>query len=232
MLPAMTLKLYGHDTSPYVRRVRVLLAEKGLAFERDANSWTVPDAEVLRINPMLRVPALVDSDGRDGKPQYLLDSKLIATYLYDRYSHPQGRGTGEPPLQATLFHPAHRYDDENALLCIDAATDSAINLFLLELDGIPKERAPYLKRQAERVQSCLSWLNERLAGRATFHDRSFGFLDIALSCALDWMLFRQRYPAREHEHLARFLDAHRDRPTLADTHPSRAAVSGPPKISR
>ena len=76
--------LYGHDTSPYVRRVRALLAELGLPFDRDMNSWSVPDATVLRINPMLRVPALVDGG------QVLLDSRLIATYLYERYGGCQG----------------------------------------------------------------------------------------------------------------------------------------------
>ena len=52
------LKLYGHDTSPYVRRIRVLLAELGLPFVRDSRSWTVADADVLKLNPCLRVPAL------------------------------------------------------------------------------------------------------------------------------------------------------------------------------
>ena len=54
------MKLYGHDTSPYVRRVRVLLTELGLPFERDANGWSNPSEAFLRINPLLRVPALED----------------------------------------------------------------------------------------------------------------------------------------------------------------------------
>lgn len=232
----MSIKLYGHDTSPYVRRIRVLLAEMGLPFERDADSWSVPTAEVLRLNPMLRVPVLADGDvlRPDGTPQYFLESKLIAAYLYERYSQvpPPPIEPGGLPLQASLFHPHHRYDDENALACIDAATDSAINVFLLELDGIGRDRSPYLKRQYERTRTCLSWLESRLAGRASFHEGVFSYLDIALTCSLDWMLFRERYPVFLHRGLERFLTQNALRPTLAATHPSRAASTAPPQTPR
>ncbi len=230
MLCRMALKLYGHDTSPYVRRVRVLLAEKALPFTRDLDSWSVPTAEVLRLNPILRVPVLLDTESKNGQPQYLLDSKLIAAYLYERFpSAPPAAFS--PPIQATLFHPAHRYDDENALLCLDAATDSAINIFLIEQSGIQREKVPYLLRQSERIKRCLAWLDERLAGGATFHEGMFGFLDIALTCALDWFLFRERYPVHDHKNLSRFLATHRERPTLAATHPSLAQNAAPPKLS-
>jgi glutathione S-transferase len=217
MLRGMPIKLYGHDTSPYVRRIRVLLAEKGLDFTRDADSWMTPTAEVLRINPILRVPALVDGE------QSLFDSKLIATYLYDRYPQAMAASTsGMPPFQTTLYHPDQRYDDENILHFIDAALDSAINVFVLELDGVTADRAAYLGRQGERIRRCMSWLEERLGDRATFHEGRFAFIDVALTCALDWFTFRKRYPVQEHPGLVRFLDAHRARPTLAATHPSLA----------
>lgn len=235
MLRRMALKLYGHDTSPYVRRIRVLLAEKGLPFERDTDGWSVATAEVLRINPMLRVPAMADIDPsrHAGQAQYLLDSKIIAAYLYDRYPQaPPPPPPGAMPLQSTMYHLKHRYDDENALFCIDAATDSAINVFLLELDGISRDRSPYLQRQMERIGSCLSWLDALLASRPTLHEGSFSYFDIAMVCALEWMLFRQRYPVLDHPHLAQFLERHANRPTLAATHPRHAANAGPPRISR
>lgn len=224
-----TITLFGHDTSPYVRRIRVLLAELGVPFQRDARSWNVPDAEVLRINPMLRVPALVDT--ASGKAQPVLDSRLIANYLYDRYQ--PGAATlsagGALPLQRTLFSTAERWNDENALSIIDAAADSLINVFLLDLDGIPREKAPYLQRQMERAGRCLSWLDERLAGRETFHPGAFGFLDIGLTCHLDWMIFRDRYPVSQHPNLMAFLERHKDRPSLDATHPRRADSAALPR---
>jgi glutathione S-transferase len=215
--------LYGHDTSPYVRRVRVLLSELGMPFERDARSWSVADAEVLRINPMLRVPALVDGG------QALLDSKLIAAYLYERYPASAAAPSGHVPLQPTLYHPEHAYDDQNALCCIDAAADSAINVFLLELDGIPAEQSPYLLRQQQRLRSCLGWLDDKLAGRDTLHPGCFSYVDIAIACTLDWMRFRKRYPVEDHANLRRFLELHRERPALAMTHPSKAQSAALPK---
>jgi glutathione S-transferase len=216
--------LYGHDTSPYVRRVRVLLAEKGLPFDRDADSWVNPSAAVLRLNPMLRVPALVDEG------QALLDSKLIATYLCERYPQPPPPPpAGHLPLQPTQWHPEHRWDDENTLLAIDAAVDSAINVFLLELDGIAAERAPYLGRQQTRLRSCLTWLDGKLAAGPTFHPGVFAPLDIALMCALQWLQFRNRYPVQEHAALSRFVAAHAARPSLATTHPALAQGATLPK---
>lgn len=218
------MKLYGHDTSPYVRRVRVLLAEKGLEFSRDEDSWTNPEAAVLRLNPMLRVPALVDGE------QALLDSKVIANYIYERHPQPPpAPPAGHPPLQSTLWHPGHRYDDENTLMAIDAAVDSTINLFLLELDGIAADGSPYLRRQRERVATCLTWVDAKLAGGTTFHPGVLAPIDIALMCALQWMEFRRRYPVEQHANLCRFVAAHRDRPSLDATHPSRAKNAAPPK---
>jgi glutathione S-transferase len=208
----------------------VLLAELALPFERDSRSWSVAEAEVLRLNPMLRVPALADTD-EAGQVQLLLDSKLIVNYLYDRYP-PAAPPTGaELGLSATLFSPHSRWDDENTLLVIDAAVDSAINVFLLELDGIGPAQAPYLQRQRERTARCVSWLEQRLGDGETLHPGSFGFLDIALLCALDWLTFRQRYPVADHPQLRRYSEQHRQRPSLLATHPSLASNTAPPKTT-
>lgn len=217
------MKLYGHDTSPYVRRIRVLLAEKGLPFERDPKSWT-EDGESQRLNPMLRVPVL-----RDGE-QLLLDSKLIAAYLYQRHPQPPpAPPAGHLPLQPTLWRPEHRWDDENTLHVIDTTVDTAVNLFLLELDGITGEDSAYLGRQRRRIRTCLAWLDDKLAGRSTFGEGAFAFLDLALVCALQWMDFRKRYPVHEHANLARVVAAHTGRASLASTHPSLAKNAAPPK---
>lgn len=220
------MKLYGHDTSPYVRRIRVLLAELGLPFERDANSWSNPDAAVLRLNPLLRVPALTDGE------LLLLDSKLIATYLYDRYpSSPPAPAGDELPLQPTLWHKEHRYDDENMLLVLDGATDSTINVFLLEMDGLKPAEVPYLGRQLQRVRGSMAWLDEKLAGKVSLHDGAVSFFDLSLVCALQWMQFRDRYPVAQHPNLLRFISAHQDRPSLRATHPSLAQNTAPPKVT-
>jgi glutathione S-transferase len=104
-----------------------------------------------------------------------------------------------------------------------------VNLFLLHLDEVPAERSPYMGRQGARIRSCLSFIDAKLAVRTTFHQGTFGPLDIALMCALQWLQFRDRYPVHEHNNLSRFVAAHAARPSLAATHPSLAANAAPPK---
>ncbi len=226
------LKLYGHDTSPYVRRIRVLLAELGLPFVRDSRSWTVADADVLKLNPCLRVPAL-EAPRSDGGTQLLLDSRIIAAFLYAQ----PGRSAptlpaGEPAVAPTLFDERTRWDDENALSILDAAQDSLINLFVLELDGITPSQSPYLQRQYARTESCLRWLDARLGASDTFHADRFSYLDMALSCTLDWAQFRERYPVGQHPNLARAIARHAQRPSLASTHPRLAQSAALPKAGK
>lgn len=226
------LKLYGHDTSPYVRRIRVLLAELGLPFVRDSRSWTVADADVLKLNPALRVPAL-EAPREDGTTQLLLDSRIIAAFLYAQPGRfPSTASGAQVPIASSLFLETSRWDDENALSILDAAQDSLINLFVLELDGITKAQSPYLQRQYARAESCLRWLDDRLGTCDTFHAGSFGYLDIALSCSLDWMLFRDRYPVQQHANLARAIERQAQRPSLLQTHPRLAASAALPKAGK
>jgi glutathione S-transferase len=220
------VKLFGHDTSPYVRRARVLLGELAIPFERDPAGWVKPSDEFIRLNPLMRVPALLD----DG--QAVLDSRLIAGYLYERSREPPpAPPAGHPPLQATLWAAGHRYDDENALLAIDAGVDSAINLFMLEQDGILPPASAYLRRQTQRIARCLSFIDDLMARGITLHDGVFSFTDIALCCALDWLVFRDRYDVSKHANLARFRAAHQERPSLRSTHPALAAPAPPPRAS-
>ena len=224
-----TLKLYGHDTSPYVRRIRVLLAELGHAFVRDDRSWTVADADVLRLNPALRVPAMA-ATVEGATTQLLLDSRIIASYVFSLPApKPPAPPTGMPAMATTMFDARTRWDDENTLSVIDAAQDSLINLFVLELDGITRDRSAYLQRQMQRATDCLRWIDARLAGCDTFHEGVWSYLDIALACSADWMLFRERYPVLQHENLARVLAKHADRPSLSTTHPRLAASAALPK---
>ena len=70
------MKLIGSLTSPFVRKVRVVLAEKKIecGFEIDS-PWT-PDSKVPNINPLGKIPILVFDD-----ETVLFDSRVISEYL-------------------------------------------------------------------------------------------------------------------------------------------------------
>lgn len=79
------IKLYDFPQSPYCQKVRLVLAEKELSFEKtfvDLVKNEQKSPEFLRLNPYGKVPVLVD----EGEAIY--DSTVINEYLEDEYPHP------------------------------------------------------------------------------------------------------------------------------------------------
>ena len=74
--------LYGMSISPFVRKVMVYLAEKGLPVEMPPHSPMAPSPEFLAISPFRKMPAF--SDGDFG----VCDSTAIITYLEAKYPTP------------------------------------------------------------------------------------------------------------------------------------------------
>lgn len=75
----MSLTLYGAPLSPFVRKVRLLLAEKGLDYQLEAIVPFGQPAWYREISPLGRIPALRDGD------LALADSSVICQYLEERY---------------------------------------------------------------------------------------------------------------------------------------------------
>jgi GST-like protein len=80
------IDLYTWST-PNGRKVSVMLEELGLPYKTHAINITKNDQftpEFLAINPNGKIPAIVDSDGPDGKPLALFESGAILIYLADK----------------------------------------------------------------------------------------------------------------------------------------------------
>lgn len=78
------MKLYGASLSPFVRKVLVFAAEKGIELESVPTAFGRPDPEFLATSPFGKIPGFADGDFR------ISDSSAIITYLEAK--HP------EPPL--------------------------------------------------------------------------------------------------------------------------------------
>ena len=79
------MKLYDFPQSPYCQKVRLVLAEKDLSYEKvfvDLMKNEQKAAEFLRLNPYGKVPVLLDED------EVIYDSTVINEYLEDEYPHP------------------------------------------------------------------------------------------------------------------------------------------------
>ncbi|HUO91137.1 MAG TPA: glutathione S-transferase family protein [Rhizomicrobium sp.] len=82
----MALIVYGGAVSPFVRKVRVMLAEKGLQYTLEQVNPFSPPPEFLRISPLKRIPVLRDTDHPE--PNTLPDSSIICDYLEHKYPDP------------------------------------------------------------------------------------------------------------------------------------------------
>ena len=76
------IKVYGVHGSPFVRKVFVTLDYKGIAYEIVPQMPFTGDKEYLKVNPLGKIPTLVDGDLTLG------DSKVICRYLENAYPEP------------------------------------------------------------------------------------------------------------------------------------------------
>lgn len=77
------LKLHGALLSPFVRKVRVVLAEKQVPYDLVPANPFEKSSQFLELSPLGRIPALEDEQGRS-----LADSSVIAEYLEERFPEP------------------------------------------------------------------------------------------------------------------------------------------------
>ena len=209
------LKLFGHDASPFVRRVRVLLAELRIPFERDAHGWQDPAPEFVAASPIQRVPML---DLGPGAPvRHVFESRVIAQLLYGL---PHPAPGGDPPFQDALLYPSLELLDQNVLSITDAAQDSLVNVFLLEGDGIRAEQSSYLQRQVTRARSCLDSLEQTYRGKRSLSPGRLAYVDVAVMSLLGWIRFRKRLDLAPWPGLLALEAAHAERPSLVSTRPS------------
>lgn len=82
----MALIIYGGSVSPFVRKVRVMLAEKGLDYSIEQISPFRPPPDFRDISPLGRIPAFRDTDLAE--PNHLSDSSVICDYLEHKFPAP------------------------------------------------------------------------------------------------------------------------------------------------
>lgn len=131
------VQLYDHPLSPFGFKVRILLYEKGIEFEKNEIQSESQREELLEVNPRGEVPALRDGD------TVVADSKIIAEYLEERWPTP-------PLLPADPGERAHaRRIEILADGALDAAT-LAIALFKVFRPALA-ETEPDAQKAAEAL---------------------------------------------------------------------------------
>jgi glutathione S-transferase len=82
----MALIVYGGTLSPFVRKVMIVLAEKGVEAKNEQVNPFAPPPEFLAISPLKRIPVLRDTDVPE--PNTLPDSSVICDYLEGKFPNP------------------------------------------------------------------------------------------------------------------------------------------------
>jgi glutathione S-transferase len=149
------LKLFGANPSPFVRKVKVVLAEKNLPFEQEQTSPFPPSAEFKKMSPLGRIPAFSDGD------KVLADSSIISAYL--ERTHPQ------PAL-----YPSDPYDYARALWFEEYADGGLApvigpRMFFNKIVGpllmkTPFDEALFHKTEQEDLPPMFSYLEGELKG--------------------------------------------------------------------
>ncbi len=195
------MKLIGSKTSPYVRKVRVILAEKSVVHEFVEDNVWAPETNVTAFNPLTKVPTLLLDDG-----EALYDSRVIAEYL-DTLP-----GVTFLPKDARARALARR---DEALG--DGISDAGI-LRRLELQRDPARQDPaWISRQMNKVQAGIGAVSRSVASRK---GAPMTLGDIACACALLWVEFRMPELAwRKDPALAAWIEAIERRASFASTKP-------------
>ena len=202
------MKLIGSLTSPYVRKVRIMMAEKKLDFQLLLQDPWAAD-EVLKSNPLGKVPCLVMEGG-----EAVFDSRVIVEYL-DTLS-PVGKlipASGRERIEVRTWE-----------ALADGVLDAAV---LARMEKVWPGRSEaqrstaWIDRQMSRIDAALAAMSKGLGDKPYCMGIHLTLADIAVGCALGYLNFR--FPAIEwrepHANLARLADKLATRQSFIDTLP-------------
>lgn len=204
------MKLIGTTTSPYVRKVRIVMAEKKLDYQFVIENVWADDVSVSAANPLGKVPRLLF----EGYETALHDSRVIVEYL-DTLS-PVGK----------LLPPSgrERADVKTLEALADGVLDAAV-LARLEATwpgrGEGERSQAWIDRQMGKVEAGLQAMSKALGEKPFCCGIHMSLADIAIGCALGWLAFRfpQLSWREDHPNLARLADKLAQRPSFKDTLP-------------
>lgn len=188
------MKLLGSTTSPFVRRIRVYLADKAYQFV-NLDIFAEQDRKILTDNnPAQKIPALLDEE------ECIYDSRVIFRYLAEKYQQPR-----------------LTWSQENLLTLIDSVNDTLVSTLLLQRSNVDTmQEGLFFNLQRERVETVFKVLDNEVAKGAF---SQWHYPAICLWCLLDWAEFRSLAKWQHFIHLNQFYQEHASRGILADTDP-------------
>ena len=205
------MKLIGSLTSPYVRKVRIVMAEKKLDYQHELEDVWASD-RILKSNPLGKVPCLVLPGG-----EAIFDSRVIVEYLDTR--SPVSRLIPEGNRERIEVRTWEALGDG----LLDAAILARLEQTWPERSAEQRSQA-WIDRQLVKVDSSLVAMSKGLAEKPWCMGIHLSLADIVVGCALGYLDFR--FPGiawrERHSSLAKLADKLGARQSFIDTRPPTA----------
>ncbi|MDH4465486.1 MAG: glutathione S-transferase N-terminal domain-containing protein [Acidovorax sp.] len=204
------MKLIGASASPYVRKVRIVMAEKKLDYQFVQENVWADDTTIATSNPLGKVPCLVMEGG-----EAVFDSRVIVEYLdtlspVGKLIPAQGRERAEVKTWEAL---ADGVMDAGVLVRLEAT-------WAHRKEG--ERSQAWIDRQLRKVNDGVKSMSQGLGDKPYCSGIHLSLSDIAVGCALGWIEFR--FPEidwrAEYPNLGKLMDKLMQRPSFADTRPS------------
>jgi glutathione S-transferase/RNA polymerase-associated protein len=196
--------LIEHPLSPYAQKVRIALAEKGIAFDARLPDFLAGrDDQLAAVNPRVEVPTLIDGDTA------VFDSTIILEYLEDRWPTP-ALLPDAPAERARV-----RMIEELCDTYYEATNWAGFEIrFFQRATGALADRL--LARIAQQVAGANAYLERQLGDRPYFNGARFGWGDLAVVPALHAATLSGNPPPAGSP-LASWFERVRSRPSVATT---------------
>jgi glutathione S-transferase len=197
------MKLYGSLTSPFVRKVRIVLAEKKLPYEMRVEGPADAAGNVARLNPLRAIPVMERDDG-----EVYFDSIVLCEYLDSLNDRPRlYPASGEPRWQALRWHALGQ-----------GMMEATVARFVELRKPADKQDGATAAKHEARIAQALAFANERVPAAGFIQGATIGIADIALGAALGYIDLRYAHDWRgRYPKLAAWFAPISQRPSFTET---------------
>ena len=203
------MKLIGSTTSPYVRKVRIVMSEKKLDYQFiEENVWAA-DTKMAQYNPLGKVPCLLMDGG-----EAVFDSRVIVEYL----------DTLSPVGKLIPSSGRERAEVKTWEALADGVLDAAVLARLEDTwtgRSASERSQAWVDRQMDKIDLSLKAMSLGLGDKAYCSGIHLSLSDVATGCALGYLDFR--FPHIDwrsaHPNLAKLADKLAKRASFIDSLP-------------
>jgi glutathione S-transferase len=171
------MKLIGSNTSPYVRKARLVLLEKNITHTYVLDPPSEPNSQITRYNPLGRIPALILDDG-----SCVFDSTVITEYADT---------LNDTPILIPRHDALARMRVRRGEALADGIMDSAVVVRMESLRPADKREQATLDLHNGAITRALAHAAEQLGQREWCEGNAISLADLALTSALIYLDLRQ-----------------------------------------